>query len=240
MTGFVALLRGVNVGGARPLPMAALRRALTRIGLADARTYLQSGNVVFSADGGDAGVHALAIRSCIAEEFGLEVDTLVVPCAEVARIAAENPFLAENPDLDPRWLHVAFPLEPVAAETFGALAPPSHDGERAVLGDGAVYLLLSHGVGRSKLAAGLERMLKTGDGAQLAHRDGAGGTLHEPARVSVGRRERARAVVLPGCRFACRPRRTRGDVARAARGIGRARLQLASRQAHLTLLLGYT
>jgi uncharacterized protein (DUF1697 family) len=161
MTRFVALLRGVNVGGARKVGMAALRSALATAGFADVRTHLQSGNVVFSAHGGSAADHAASVGACIEREFGFKVDVLVLLCADVARIAASNPFLAENPRVDEGWLHVAFLLEPLEAEVFAACQLPADEGERALLGDGAVYLLLPHGVGRSKLAAGVGRALGT-------------------------------------------------------------------------------
>ncbi|MDR3686108.1 MAG: DUF1697 domain-containing protein [Coriobacteriia bacterium] len=161
MTRFVALLRGVNVGGSRKVEMAALRAALERVGFVDVRTYLQSGNVVFAADSGTAPQHALAVAQCIEREFGFPVDTLVLACDELARIAASNPFLAADSSVDERWLHAAFLLEPLTAEEFDARALPADEGERALLGDGAVYLLLPHGVGRSKLATGIGRVLNT-------------------------------------------------------------------------------
>ena len=82
-------------------------------------------------------------------------------CTEVVRIAAENPFLAEQPGLDQRWLHVAYLLEPIVSDVFATVTLPAAEGGRAVLGDGAVYLLLPHGMGRSKLGAGLGRALQT-------------------------------------------------------------------------------
>jgi uncharacterized protein (DUF1697 family) len=161
VTRFVALLRGVNVGGSRKVGMAALRAALERADFTDARTYLQSGNVVFAAENGSATDHALAIAACIEQEFGFPVDTLVLSCDQLAHISTSNPFLAADPTTDERWLYAAFLFEPMTAETFGAQALPADAGERALLGDGAIYLLLPHGVGRSKLAAVVSRVLDT-------------------------------------------------------------------------------
>ena len=160
MTRFVALLRGVNVGGSRKIGMAALRASMERAGFTDVRTYLQSGNVVFGAENGSAIDHALAIAACIEQEFGFPVETLVLSCDQIAHIAASNPFLAADSTIDERWLHASFLFEPMTAETFGAQVLPSDAGERALLGDGAIYLLLPNGVGRSKLAAGIGRVLK--------------------------------------------------------------------------------
>jgi uncharacterized protein (DUF1697 family) len=160
MRQLVALLRGVNVGGARQLPMAALRTTLETAGFSDVRTYLQSGNVVLRAE--DAGTDAAAalIRRATAAEFDVDVDVLVLPCEQLVRIAAANPFVAENPSVDPGWLHVLFPFQPIAADTFAALGLLALEGERGVLGEGAIYLLLPHGMGRSKLPASLGRALK--------------------------------------------------------------------------------
>jgi uncharacterized protein (DUF1697 family) len=155
---FVALLRGVNVGTSRRVPMGALRTTLSASGLHDVRTYLQSGNVVFSAEERSAPKLTRTIESSIEREFGLRVDTLVLACDIFARIAAENPFLQLAPTPDESSLHVAFMFETLAPEAFAARELPAGEGECALLGDQAIYLLLPHGVGRSKLAAGLTRV----------------------------------------------------------------------------------
>ena len=163
---YVALLRGVNVGGVRKLPMAELRASLSALGLHDVRTYLQSGNVVFRAREAD-GLSAVdelpaAIRACIGSDFGHDVEVLVLSASRLAAIAASNPF-AVDPDVDIKPLHATFLLGGAAdAATFSALKLPADVGEEAAWGSGVVYLRLPHGYGRTKLNNGyFERALST-------------------------------------------------------------------------------
>ena len=87
VTTYVVLLRGVNVGGARPLPMAGLRDALSAAGHRDVRTYVQSGNVVLSSRTAAASV-ARSVHRAIVNGFGLDVPVLVRSAAELAEVAA--------------------------------------------------------------------------------------------------------------------------------------------------------
>ena len=164
MTTFVALLRGVNVGG-RTLPMAALRQALQEAKYADVRTYVQSGNVLFTAAGDQPQDEAAAIEKLIRRVFGLDVQVLVLTAGQLADIAAANPFPGTG--VDERFLHVTFLFEPVPEDVFTVLELPMADGERVALGGRgetgrrAVYLHLPHGYGRSKLGnAYFERALR--------------------------------------------------------------------------------
>ena len=164
MTTFVDLLRAVNVSGQNRLPMAELRAALEEAGFERVETYVQSGNVVCDAPGGEPDAHAAAVHDLIAGRFGLDVVVLALTAAELAGVAAANPFAAEDPAVDPKWLHVTFLATPAAAAAFEALKLPAAEGEAAVLSSGGrlVYLRLPHGYGRTKLTnAWFERALKT-------------------------------------------------------------------------------
>src|SRR5262245_43556660 len=88
----VALLRGVNVGGARKLPMAQLRALLESMGHEDVVTYIQSGNVVFTAK---KAITATSLEAAIEKEFELDVPVMLRTPAELARILRENPFAKE-------------------------------------------------------------------------------------------------------------------------------------------------
>jgi uncharacterized protein (DUF1697 family) len=160
MTTFVALLRAVNVGGQNRVPMAALRSSLAAAGLQDVRTYVQSGNVVFAADGAAAKQAAL-VHDTITAEFGADVQVLALTAADLAQVAAKNPYAAGGAEA--RALHVTFLFAPVTAAGFAGLTLPARDGEQAQLGDDRViYLHLPHGYGTSKLTnPWFERALKT-------------------------------------------------------------------------------
>ncbi len=158
---FVALLRGVNVGGRRSLSMAGLRTSLEAFGWGRIRTYLQSGNLVFAAPEADPAAHARAIEERIHAVFELTVDVLVVRGAELSDIAASVPF-GTDPAVDESYLHVTFLLAPVSSEAFAAVELPAGEGERVSLSGRVVYLYLPHGYGRTKLNnAFFERAFRT-------------------------------------------------------------------------------
>lgn len=166
MTTFVALLRAVNVGGQNKIPMAELRERLSAGGLTDVRTYVQSGNVVFGAEGEDAAAQAAGMHDVIKREFGADVEVLLVKAAELAKVRAGNPFA--NAGADEKSLHATFLFAPVPASAFADLKLPAQDGEEALLAAAGplaaqvIYLRLPHGYGRSKLSnPWFERALKT-------------------------------------------------------------------------------
>ena len=160
MTTFVALLRAVNVSGQNKIPMAELRRALGGLGLSGVETYLQSGNVVFDAQGDDPAEHAAAIHGLIDREFGHDVRVLVLTAAELAQVATGNPFLADG--ADEKYLHVTLLFAPADADGFAGRALPAQEGERAERAGPVIYLYLPHGYGRTKLNnAYFERALGT-------------------------------------------------------------------------------
>ncbi len=103
---FVALLRGINVGGRAKVPMAELKELLAGLGLEDVATYIQSGNVVFRSPAVDAKELAARIEQQIQSAFGLSVAVLLRTPGELARIAEGNPFLGDG--ADPSRLHVVF------------------------------------------------------------------------------------------------------------------------------------
>ena len=162
MTTYVVLLRGVNVGGARPLAMAGLRDALTAAGHRDVRTYVQSGNVVLSSRASAASVASVAssVHREIAEGFGLDVPIVVRTAAQIADIAAHNPF--DRAGADPgRQLHVAFLATRPADEAVAALEPRRAAPEELHVRGTEIYLWCPDGFGRSKVLTGVERALGT-------------------------------------------------------------------------------
>jgi uncharacterized protein (DUF1697 family) len=148
----IVLLRGVNLGPRNRVAMGALRELLTTAGFVDVRTYLQSGNVVLS---GGASGDALAsrCRKMIASEFGLEIDVLVRTRDELAAIVASNP-LAEVAS-DPKRYQVSFLQRELDSSVVDELAGLAGEGEQLVASGRELYAWHPHGIGRSKLWAGL-------------------------------------------------------------------------------------
>ncbi len=156
-TSYVALLRGINVAGANKIGMADLRQLFTGLGHQQARTYLQSGNVVFGS-GEDPAILAAGIETAIAAELGLTVTVLLRSGGELADVLACNPYLGREDN--PARLPVTFLARlPEPGRDAGLLIPP---GETAVLSrvGQEVYLHCPDGYGRTKLSnAYIERKL---------------------------------------------------------------------------------
>lgn len=124
MNRYVALLRGINVGGKNKLPMAELVALFEAAGCGAVRTYIQSGNVIFEADPAHAARIPALIVEAVAVRFGYRVPVVLRSAAELAAVAGDNPFLQAG--ADPARLHVAFLADlPAPARVAGL------DGERS-------------------------------------------------------------------------------------------------------------
>jgi uncharacterized protein (DUF1697 family) len=152
-TTYVALLRGVNVGGANRVPMAALRALLTGLGYRDVATLLASGNAVFRCAGGTPSRLAADIAAALAETLDLRVPVIVKTATELDAIVAENPFAATAPD--PSRLLVAFAPDGPALACLAAIAPLAAAGEQFSLGRHAAYLHCPAGILKSRAGEAL-------------------------------------------------------------------------------------
>lgn len=156
MTAYVALFRGINVGGKNSLPMQDLRDILSSLGCESVRTYIQSGNAVFTS-AAKAGKLAVEIKAAIDNRFGIAPEVLLLTSRRLKTIAGENPFKdAEN---DPKFLHVFFLARAAEKADLDTLNDARALSERFSLTDKALYLHAPDGIGRSKLAAKVERCL---------------------------------------------------------------------------------
>ncbi|MEU1318322.1 DUF1697 domain-containing protein [Streptomyces tibetensis] len=154
-TTYAALLRGINVGGSRKVPMADLRTLLTDLGHDDVRTYLQSGQAVFSCGHGGEEALAAEIAQAMEKRFGFGVDVIVRDHAYLRAIADACPFPAA--DLEPKQLHVTYFSAPVTPDRFAEIDQDAYLPEEFRLGDRALYLYAPNGLGRSKLAEHLSK-----------------------------------------------------------------------------------
>jgi uncharacterized protein (DUF1697 family) len=155
MNRYVALLRGINVGGKHLLPMKSLVEIFELNGCKNVRTYIQSGNVVFDCDGADVTALQTAIQSGIEATFAFKPDVLMIPKNEFLQALTENPFPTDNG----RILHISFLAETpvkVDRQQLDALKAAS---EAWHLAGKFFYLYAPEGIGRSKLAAKAEARL---------------------------------------------------------------------------------
>lgn len=150
---FVALLKGINVGGKKRLPMAKLRAAAEAAGLSEAETYLASGNLILEADGAAEDL-ATSLRAAVIAAGGPDVAVFVLPATLVRRAESACPFNAD----DPRHIHAALAAGDLLpdADVIARLKRP----DEALLPDGALaWLHTPSGAAGSKLLAGLDRAL---------------------------------------------------------------------------------
>lgn len=151
MRTFVALMRGINVGSARKLPMADLRALCVKLGLEGPQTYIQSGNLIVDATGGAAPLCRLLEKE-IAARFGFAVDIIVRAAAEWDGIVAANPFAGDARAV-PKMVHLYLARDPLKAGAATALSQRAQAGERVAVAGGALWIDYgANGVARSKLS----------------------------------------------------------------------------------------
>lgn len=155
----VALLRGINVGGHRLLPMKELTGLFADAGCGDVRTYIQSGNVLFRAPASLAARLPRVISEAIAAGFGHQVPVVVRTAEELHEVVRRNPFPEAAA---PRQLHVAFLAEAPGAAAVRALDPGRSPPDAFLVRGREVYLSLVNGVAGTRFTNDyLDRALGT-------------------------------------------------------------------------------
>jgi uncharacterized protein (DUF1697 family) len=152
-TEYIALLRAINVGTGRKVPMADLRALMDDAGATDVATYIQSGNVVFGHEQADEAALRDDLETRLEAAFGFAIPVLLRTTGDVAALVAGNPF------------PVAEPTRPLVSFLRDAPPPGALDGldvaafapEAFVLAGREIYLDLPAGVGRAKLPQALAR-----------------------------------------------------------------------------------
>ncbi len=160
MATHVALLRGINVGKARRVDMAALRALVEALGYRDVRTLLNSGNVVFTAPGVAPAEAAVGIERAVAERTGVAARVLVVPAEALARAVAANPLAAVA--TDPARYFVGFVGDPSELRRLSPLTERDWSPERLVVGEQVAYLWCPDGFSTSRLVEAVTRALEGG------------------------------------------------------------------------------
>ena len=154
---YIALLRGVNVGRAKRVAMADLRKLIEDLGYADVRSVLNSGNIVFSADEIDPGLAAAAIEEGLVLKLGVAARVMVLAGEDLAAVLAENPLL---PIASDHARLLVFLLPHAAAREAVAPLCERDWGEGALaLGQRAAYVWCPDGVLDSAAAAALGKQL---------------------------------------------------------------------------------
>jgi uncharacterized protein (DUF1697 family) len=147
---YIALIRGINVGGRQQLAMADLRAVLAGLGCTGARTLLQSGNAVFDAEGRPAGRLEQDIAAGIAELAGLSVRCLVREQAELDAVIAANPF---GHVTDGARLYALFLSDQPDPRLVREHDPAGLDPGRISVGDRVIYHWVPDGYSNAPLVA---------------------------------------------------------------------------------------
>jgi uncharacterized protein (DUF1697 family) len=161
MTSYVALLRGINVGGHNPVAMADLRELLVHLGLSDPKSMLQSGNLVFLAEAHTNAQLESSLEAGALKRLGLKTDFFVRSAEEWEAILAGNPFHREAAHDPGRLVVMILKVAPIAggveALQAGVTGP-----EVVRAGERHAYIVYPNGIGRSRLTNALiERTLGT-------------------------------------------------------------------------------
>lgn len=157
MKTYIALFRGINVGGKNILPMKELVALLQNLGAQGVKTYIQSGNAAFQHQAEQAVELSDRIRAAISESHGFEPQVLLLDVAELEQAIASNPF--PQAEADPKTLHLYFLADRPETPDLETLDNLKQDTEQYGLADKVFYLYAPDGIGRSKLAARVEKSL---------------------------------------------------------------------------------
>lgn len=162
MTIYLALLRGINVGGHNKLQMSELRTSLESLGLRDVKTYIQSGNVLFGCNE-SAEILQPMIQSKIEEDFGISSAVIIRTKEELHQIICQCPFNEEEiskaaSSSKGEALHVALLQETPSAAGVINLSGYANEREHCAVIGRNVYLLFHDSIHNSKLGNQLKKM----------------------------------------------------------------------------------
>lgn len=151
---FIALLRGINVGGHNRIPMAELRSICARLGWTEVRTYIQSGNLIFRAVGGDGAELERELEQAVERGFGLSIPVVVRTAADWSRLVGGNPYSAAS-EREPNRVMLALSKAPPRADAVDGLHARAADDERVTRVGDALWIHFAQGTGRSRLSPAL-------------------------------------------------------------------------------------
>jgi uncharacterized protein (DUF1697 family) len=153
MKTYIALLRGINVGGHRKLPMADLRTLLEGLKFKNSSTYIQSGNVVFQSEEIDSILLESKLEQAIEKQFGFEVSVIVIELNQYKKTATDNPFLKAKPAIEKLYItHFKTIPTPEGIEKLGEFDVGK---DQYTIENQTAYLLYDEKVSVSKLTNNL-------------------------------------------------------------------------------------
>lgn len=162
---YVALLRGINVGGKNMIKMEALRATVSALGFENVKSYINSGNLVFETAKAADNKLVAKIHDAIAKDFGFDISVMVRSIAEIEEIIANNPF--EGQFESHKDVHVFFLERELTADQEKLLLEQANENEFIAVSGRSVYYMLRIRFPDSSLCKGfLERKLKIANTAR--------------------------------------------------------------------------
>jgi uncharacterized protein (DUF1697 family) len=154
---YVALWRGINIGGAKRVAMADLRTLLQELGFEHVRTLLNSGNAVFTAPADAMGDAPLRIQQAVADRLGVSARVVVLTATELHAACAGDPLYA--PDRDPSRLLLAVLADASARSRLEPLLAQDWTPDELALGERVAYMWCPAGYIESQLVPALGKAL---------------------------------------------------------------------------------
>jgi uncharacterized protein (DUF1697 family) len=160
MTVIISLLRGVNLAGHHAIKMEALRTLYASLGLQDAQTYVQSGNVVFRTKKAELGSLAGRIESAIEQSFGFRAGVVLRTTSDLRAVLARNPF-ANRSDVVPSKFLVGFLATEPTAQARDLIRAMTTTPEEVHIDGRELYIYFPNGMARPKLSTtAIDKALK--------------------------------------------------------------------------------
>ena len=157
---YIAILRGINVSGHKLIKMEALKKSLEKLLFTSIRTYIQSGNIVFSSKEKDIKKIEQNISKIILDDFNFEVPCKVVTKEKLIKVLNHNPFNKDN-SKDPSFMHLTFLSDIPSNLDLSIFLERRLEGEEIVFYEDVVYLYCPKSYGNTKLSNSfIEQKLK--------------------------------------------------------------------------------
>jgi uncharacterized protein (DUF1697 family) len=160
MTTYISILRGINVSGQKLIKMDALQKLYENLGFNNVKTYLQSGNVIFTNKGEEPNKLGQKISAEIKKDFGFEVPVIILTVDKLKQIIEHSPFIKDTNE-DQSFLFVTFLFSKPYQFDVKTIEDKKQNEEEIIFLDNTVYLYCPSGYGRTKLTNNfLEAKLK--------------------------------------------------------------------------------
>lgn len=150
MKTYISILRGINVGGSKPIKMESLRTVYEGLGFKNVKTYIQSGNIVFQYKSIKPNTLKELIKKAILNEFKFDVPVLIIEADELISVLNSNPFLNKRKE-DIKSLHVTFLSEEPTSINSKSISSEQFKPDEFIISKKLIYVFCPNGYGNTKI-----------------------------------------------------------------------------------------